>query len=59
MSLPCGVSTGEGHTVGQVLVDALVAGHACGINVLQLKDDTLRLLLGHPLVEPQQRPASG
>ena len=46
----------QGHTVGQVLVDPLVAGHARGVHVLQFEDDALGLLFRHPLVEPQQRP---
>ncbi len=47
---------GQGHPVGQVLVDGLVAGHAGGVDVLQIEDDPVRLRLGQPLVEPQQRP---
>ena len=43
-------------TVGQVLVDGLVARHARGIDVLQLEDDALGLRLGQPLVQPQQCP---
>ena len=46
---------GQGHPIGQVLVDALVAGHAGGVNVFQVKDDAIGLLLRHPLVQPQQR----
>ena len=45
---------GQGHPVGQVLVDRLVAGHAGGIDVLQLEDDPVGLGLGQPLVETQQ-----
>lgn len=41
-------------TVGQVLVDGLVAGHAGGIDVLQLEDDALGLRLRQLLVQPQQ-----
>ena len=46
---------GHIHSVGEVLVDGLVAGHAHGVHMLQIEDDPLGLLLGHPLVEPQQR----
>ena len=45
---------GQGHTVGQVLVDRLVAGHAGGVDVLQLEDDPVGLGLGEPLIETQQ-----
>ena len=45
----------EGHAVGQVLVDPLVAGHAGSVDVLQLKDGALGLLIRHPLVEAEQR----
>ena len=44
----------QGHAVGQVLVDGLVACHAGGVQVLQFEDDPVRLLLRHPLVETQQ-----
>ena len=44
----------QGHAVSQVLVDALVAGHARGVQVFQVEDDTVGLLLRHPLVQPQQ-----
>ena len=46
---------GHVHAVGEVLVDGLVAGHAHGVHVLQVEDDPLGLLVGHPFVEPQQR----
>ena len=46
---------GEGHPVGQVLVDGLVAGHARRVDVLQVEDDALGLLLRHPLVQPHER----
>ena len=36
-------------------MDRLVAGHARGVDVLQLKDGSLRLLLRHPFVKPHQR----
>ena len=45
----------EAMRVGQVLVEELVGHHAHGVVVLQLKDDPLGLLAGHPLVEPQKR----
>ena len=45
------------HPVGEILVDGLVAGHARGVNVLQLEDDAVGLLLRHPLVQAPQRPA--
>ena len=35
-------------------MDGLVAGHADGVDVLQLEDGPLRLLLGQPVVETQQ-----
>ena len=44
----------QGQAEGQVLVDGLVAGHADGIDVLQLEDGPLCLLLGQPVVETQQ-----
>ena len=40
----------QGHTVGQVFVDTLVASHTGGVDVLQVEDNTLRLFLRHPLV---------
>ena len=46
---------GEGHAVGEVLVDGLVAREAGGVEVLQVEDDALRLVLGHPLVEAHER----
>ena len=46
----------QGHPIGQVLVDGLVAGHAGGVDMLQLEDDALGPLLRHPLVQPHQRP---
>ena len=45
---------GQGQAEGQVLVDGLVAGHADGVDALQLEDGPLRLLLGQPVVETQQ-----
>ena len=42
---------GERHTVRQVLVDSLVACQAGGINPLQVEDDPLRLIVGHPRIE--------
>ena len=45
---------GQGHSVGQVLVDPLVADHPGGVDVLQLEDDPVRLGLGEPLVEAEQ-----
>ena len=47
---------GEGHAVGQVLVDGLVSGHARRVHVLEPEDGPLGLLLRHPFVQPQQRP---
>ena len=46
---------GEGHTVRQVLVDGLVAGQAGGVDVLQIEDDPLRLVIGHPRIETLER----
>ena len=46
---------GEGHAVGEVLVDGLVAREAGGVEVLEVEDDALRLVLGHPLVEAHER----
>ena len=46
----------EGHAVGEVLVDGLIAGHARDVHVLQREDGAVGLPLRHPLVEPQQRP---
>ena len=36
-------------------MDALVACEAGGIDVLEVEDNALRLLFGHPLVEAKQR----
>ena len=52
-AVPCVHS--QGHPIGKVLVDGLVAGHAGGVDVLQLKNGPLRLPLCHPLIQPQQR----
>ena len=50
-SLPApGAIHRQGHPVGQVFVDLLVAGHADGIDVLQIKNDPFRLCAVHPLV---------
>ena len=51
---PPGTVDGQGHPEGQVLVDRLVAGHAGGVDVLQLEDNPVRLGLGEPLVEAQE-----
>ena len=53
--LPASALNRQRHAVGQVLVDSLVAQHARLINVVQVEDDPLRLVSGHPLVEPHQR----
>ena len=45
---------GQGHSVGKVLVDDLVAGHAGGVDVFQLEDDPARLALGQPIVKTKQ-----
>ena len=52
--LPARGAYGQGQAEGQVLVDGLVAGHADGVDVLQLEDGPLDLLLGQPVVETQQ-----
>ena len=44
----------QGHAIGQILVDALVAGHARSVHVFQVEDDAVGLLLRDPLVQPQQ-----
>ena len=44
----------QGHPEGQVLVNGLVAGHAHGVDVLQLEDDPVGLSHGEPLVEAQE-----
>ena len=49
-----GPVNGQGQPVGQVLMDGLVAGHAGGVDVLQLEDDPLGLGFGEPVVETQQ-----
>ena len=46
---------GEGHAVREVLVDGLVAREAGRVEVLEVEDDALRLVLGHPLVEAHER----
>ena len=53
--LPAVAVDGERHAVGEVGVDRLVAREAGGVGVLEVEDDALRLVLGHPLVEAQQR----
>ena len=53
--LPAVEVDGERHAVGEVGVDRLVAREAGGVDVLEVEDDALRLVLGHPLVEAQQR----
>ena len=45
---------GQGHTVGQVLVDQLVAGDAGLADVFEVEDHAVGLVLGHPLVEPHE-----
>ena len=50
-----GTAHGQGHPVGQVLVDGLVVGNAGAVHVLKVEDDAAGLLLRHPLVEAQQR----
>ena len=45
----------SGHAVGEVLVDGLVARQAGGVEVLQVEDDALGLVLGHPCVEAHER----
>ena len=44
----------ERHPVGQVFVNLLVASHAETFKVLEIEDDPISLLLGHPLVEAQK-----
>ena len=45
---------GQGHAVGQVLVDPPVAGHARLADVLDIEDHAVGLVLRHPLVEPHE-----
>ena len=45
---------GERHAVREVLVDGLVAREAGGVEVPKVEDDALRLVLGHPRVEPHE-----
>ena len=44
----------EGHAVGQVLVDSLVASHAQGVDMFELEDDAVGLRPRHPLVEAEK-----
>ena len=53
--LPAVEVDGERHAVGEVGVDRLVAREAGRVDMLEVEDDALRLVLGHPLVEAQQR----
>ena len=51
---PPGGVDGQGHPEGQILMGRLVAGHAGGVDVLQLEDNPVGLDLGEPLVEAEQ-----
>ena len=51
---PPGAIDVQGHPEGQILVDRLVAGHAYGVDVLQLEDNPVGLSHGEPLVEAQE-----
>ena len=52
--LPAAPVDGQGHAQREVLVDGLVAREAGLVEVLQVEDDALRLVLGHPLVEAHE-----
>ena len=45
---------GQGHAVGEILVDTLVASHAQRVDVLKLEDDAVSLRLRHPLVQAKK-----
>ena len=44
----------EGHAVGEVFVDALVAAQAGLVDLAEVEDNPLGLVFGHPLVEAQE-----
>ena len=44
----------EGHAIGEVFMNAAIAGHSGGVDVLKVEYGAVGLFFRHPLVESEQ-----